>query len=217
VARTGHGCLVCGKTPFRANLCQMHYTRMRRHGHFDQTRPEKWGEASKHPLWQSWKSQVRSGGREDGWVDFWQFVKDVGQPEGDCRLYRLDVAKPWGAANFVWRPIIARGVSNGSREAKNAYMREWRSRNHGRVRSLEMKRARGMSIAEYDALLEAQGGGCAICGRKESDFRLAIDHNHETGANRGLLCSNCNRGLGLFADDPARIDKAAVYLRRWGS
>jgi hypothetical protein len=73
-----------------------------------------------------------------------------------------------------------------------------------------------MTLDDYDAMLAAQSGGCAICGTPPSvDGRaLAVDHCHATGLVRGLLCRACNQGLGIFADDPQRLRKAANYLRR---
>jgi hypothetical protein len=77
----------------------------------------------------------------------------------------------------------------------------------------------GISVREYDALLTTQGGGCAICGRTENPGRfrqsLPVDHNHETGAIRGILCIDCNRGLGMFRDDPRLLRKAATYLENF--
>lgn len=69
----------------------------------------------------------------------------------------------------------------------------------------------GLSTASYDELVEAQGGGCAICG-SATDAPLHVDHDHETGMRRGLLCASCNRGLGFFGDDPDRLARAAAYL-----
>jgi hypothetical protein len=79
-----------------------------------------------------------------------------------------------------------------------------------------------MTRDEYEALLDAQGGVCAVCGdppkgEGTSTAMLNSDHNHESGARRGLLCSNCNTGLGLFKDDPDRLVAAAAYLIRHGS
>lgn len=64
-------------------------------------------------------------------------------------------------------------------------------------------------------MLAAQGGTCAICG-KECDIHrnLAVDHDHESGKVRGLLCQNCNVGLGHFKDNPALLQQAIDYLRR---
>ncbi len=67
---------------------------------------------------------------------------------------------------------------------------------------------------QYDAMLESQGGGCAICGASKckTGKRLAVDHDHKTGAIRGILCAGCNQGLGVFVDDPDRMFAAAHYI-----
>ena len=58
----------------------------------------------------------------------------------------------------------------------------------------------GLPLAEYDALLAAQGGGCAICGNAPKTRRLHVDHDHKTGKVRGLLCHRCNRALPNWVD-----------------
>ena len=72
----------------------------------------------------------------------------------------------------------------------------------------------GAKIEEYDRLFEIQNGCCAICGNHISDFkkRFAFDHNHEIGKKRGLLCDNCNFGLGHFGDDLDILASATSYL-----
>ena len=64
------------------------------------------------------------------------------------------------------------------------------------------------------AILEEQNNACAICGVhvEESATRFVIDHNHETNQVRGILCSNCNVGLGYFKDQPGRLGQAIKYL-----
>lgn len=74
-------------------------------------------------------------------------------------------------------------------------------------------RRRLLSTKEYDTLLQRQGGVCAVCGRKPEE-RLVIDHDHLSGRVRGLLCSPCNLGLGIFEDDPDRLVAGAEYLRK---
>lgn len=77
----------------------------------------------------------------------------------------------------------------------------------------------GISLAEYDQLLAEQNNGCAICAKtpEQNGRRLAVDHNHETGEVRGLLCSPCNQGIGLLQDNPAVVSKAAAYLMERGN
>lgn len=76
-------------------------------------------------------------------------------------------------------------------------------------------RANGIEIteSEYVGLVEAAGGCCQICGRNPDGLHL--DHCHETGRVRGLLCSTCNTGLGKFGDSEERMEVALDYLRRF--
>lgn len=79
-----------------------------------------------------------------------------------------------------------------------------------------------MTLADYDELLQKQGGGCAICKttvgtrRNGKEMRLAVDHCHTTNRVRGILCNSCNSGLGRFKDDPERLRQAAAYLEEHG-
>lgn len=83
-----------------------------------------------------------------------------------------------------------------------------------RVRFLS--RRYGLTPFEYQALYSAQGHSCRICGSPPSGNDrwglLAVDHDHDTGRVRGLLCFRCNSGLGQFQDDPAILRAAAAYL-----
>jgi len=70
-----------------------------------------------------------------------------------------------------------------------------------------------MSGDDYQLLADSQGNICKICGTSpEENKRLYVDHCHETGKIRGLLCDKCNRGIGFFRDNPAFLRKAAEYL-----
>ena len=71
----------------------------------------------------------------------------------------------------------------------------------------------GCSPEMYAQMMESQGSRCAICTRTNlGGRRLAVDHDHATGAIRGLLCSSCNTALGQFGDDPQMLQKALDYL-----
>ena len=79
----------------------------------------------------------------------------------------------------------------------------------GGSRAYHLKRRYGITAAEADAMLVAQGGLCSICRTAPAGH---VDHDHETGAVRALLCFNCNGGLGQFRDDPAVLRAAADYV-----
>lgn len=71
----------------------------------------------------------------------------------------------------------------------------------------------GITVADYWQLYRAQMGMCAICQNRRRGMRgLVIDHDHETGRVRALLCAKCNSAIGLLADDPEIIRSAADYL-----
>jgi hypothetical protein len=110
---------------------------------------------------------------------------------------------------------------------KNGACRECRrernrsDRHKAKSKGLRRGRRYGVSPEQFVAMLSEQRGVCAICQQPETLIRhgevqqLSIDHNHETGEVRGLLCNNCNRATGLFQDDPNILIKAAAYLRGW--
>lgn len=74
----------------------------------------------------------------------------------------------------------------------------------------------GITIAEYETLLQLQKGSCFICKKHHSEFRrrLAIDHDHGTGKIRGLLCNKCNQGIGLLQEDITILRSAIDYLQK---
>ncbi len=91
------------------------------------------------------------------------------------------------------------------------HLNGWR-RNNWVVTNRRLRR-RGATQKMYDELYEAQHGCCALCNEPEEKFSwLCIDHDHETGKIRGLLCPNCNRGLGLLQDSPQLLQKAVAYV-----
>lgn len=83
-----------------------------------------------------------------------------------------------------------------------------------RQRDLYLQRTYGITSAEYDELLEAQDGHCAVCPKKPTKKRrLAVDHDHRTGVVRGLLCTNCNyKLLGRRDNNPRLFLNAYWYL-----
>ena len=86
------------------------------------------------------------------------------------------------------------------------------------VRPYQLKSKYGITSEDYEKLLESQSGKCAICGTDDGasakgSSTFSIDHCHETGNVRGLLCNTCNRGLGFFKDNPVVLASAIKYLK----
>lgn len=124
----------------------------------------------------------------------------------------------------VAKPHDQYGRQSKTYDGLNTYCRQCRSTmkraaylaNRDEQRLKSRARAFGITVEHLQALMAAQGEGCAICGNACRTGRaLALDHDHETGDLRGLLCSNCNRGIGYLQDSPEVIRSALAYLEKW--
>ena len=208
------GCSNHQKT-LSSGLCEKHLQRSRKHGNTNQSRPTDWGAREAHPLYKSWTWHRR--GLPDSMVpewatDFWAFTTAVGaKPEG-CTLRKLDQSRPLGPGNWDWK------VSTSNKD-KAAYQRVWRNANPDKARNTELKKSFGITLMQYDAMHDAQNGRCKICGELETAVgadgaprRMPVDHCHKTGVVRGLLCTACNRALGLFKDSSTVLKNAVKYL-----
>lgn len=106
-------------------------------------------------------------------------------------------------------------VSTRCRPHHTRYYDARRLEKHGSRAAARWYEKWGLTQEGYDALLESQGGVCAICERPARgglmDHSLHVDHDHETGEVRGLLCRSCNTALHLL-DDPAKRERALAYL-----
>ena len=102
------------------------------------------------------------------------------------------------------------------------YTRAWQTRNLEQYREAQRRdrlwRKFGLKPEDYDAMLEAQKGVCAICGREETATwrgktrELCVDHCHTTGRVRGLLCNRCNHSIGGLGDNAEGVRRALAYL-----
>lgn len=119
---------------------------------------------------------------------------------------------------YAQTPEKNRAKYERERERVIERSRRWAAANPGRVHDGRLRRNFGITVADYEAMLESQGGRCAlfaVCGSTEPGAgrkRWHVDHDHETGKVRALLCNGCNLGIGHFQDSPELLLKAAQYL-----
>lgn len=147
--------------------------------------------------------------------DFWAFVKDVGErPEG-YTLRKHFNEKPIGPDNWYWKEPI-------DSDDKAEYARKWRNTNPEKAKNADLKKSYGITFKEYNQMAHRQNNRCAICGQKETSTDrngaprlMPVDHCHKTGVIRALLCSQCNKALGGFKDDPVLLRKAAEYVEKY--
>lgn len=224
------------KAVFARKLCQACYYRLRRRGTVDRVNTQNQGKLcsvddcgqpahakglcshhyskAEHQLKDVWR-RIRSrypGEVAPSWNRFEGFVADVGdRPSPKHQLRRIDHAQFWAAGNLHWLAPVRPGQRNSqSAEDWSVYQR-----------THHLKHKFNLTPDAQNTMLAAQNGVCAICGQAET-YRypsgtlksLAVDHNRETGAVRGLLCFNCNQGLGRFQHSIYRLQQAVTYLAR---
>jgi len=114
-----------------------------------------------------------------------------------CRKCRNQQAKEWKANN---------------KEKNKAAMKSWAARNPHKVKNIILKKNYGITLEDFNKLLEKQNNGCAVC---KSIEKLCVDHCHETGKVRGLLCSACNKAAGFLKNDPGLCLRLHFYLNQF--
>ena len=116
----------------------------------------------------------------------------------------------------VDRSEYMRAWKDANKEKCKEYKRMWKRTPNGKKaeRAHSLKAKYGITLQDYDNLLAAQNGVCAICGTPPGKRRLAVDHDHKTGAVRGLLCVNCNVALGRLQDNVDILQSMIEYIER---
>lgn len=132
-----------------------------------------------------------------------------------CRECEAVEARTWRAANPEKVKTATTKWNSENAAHLAAKKRAWCRQNPEKQDAYARKVHYGITDAEYQALLLTQKGLCAICGGPPTRKRrsLSVDHCHQTGKIRGLLCGPCNTGLGQFKDLPELLEKALQYLR----
>lgn len=171
-----------------------------------------------HAYYSMWNERKNKNLLCEEWLDFEKFINDIGErPSKDHKLYRKNIKLKFSKDNFQWKLIFTK-LPN---ETKKQVLIRRRKEKPEIYKNAELKKHFGITIEQYNELLKIQNFVCAICGEKEkvkhhvtgSIKSLAVDHCHETGKIRGLLCQRCNRVLGKVKDNVVILDKMKEYLK----
>ena len=138
----------------------------------------------------------------------------------ECKTCFREISKARYAANPAKYIAGVKRWQQENSERLNAYQREYRARPESKrkQRDAYYRKRYGKTADEVDQIVELQGGRCLIC-KGELPERLAsrhLDHDHATGKIRGVLCIDCNHGIGKLKDSPDLLLRAVVYLREGG-
>jgi len=113
------------------------------------------------------------------------------------------------------RRKIADKIAKESPEQKRIRLDKMKTyaKNNAAVIRKKSWKAKGIDPDKAEAYYQSHHGTCDLCGLTDKGRALAVDHCHKTGIIRGMLCTNCNRAIGMFKDDPDLMIKAANYVR----
>lgn len=154
-----------------------------------------------------------------------------GRPfERVCSTCRLENTKRWRNKNkekvlFLEKKYRMENVEKCKAKDKKSYEKHkearleadkdyyWNGGGKQKARWRIIKRKYGITREEFNEVFERQGMACAICGKRDfTEWTLNIDHDHETGRLRGILCNNCNIAIGLMKDNVGFLECAIKYL-----
>jgi Recombination endonuclease VII len=191
-------CAVAGcadRRRLKRGLCPKHYQKWRKYGDPEKPPQPNAGRFKRRPVSPEGFLQCRPCGQ---WL-----------PPERFRLYKRTDAH--GNPADYWDSFC--------KSCRVRATKEWRRANP--LGELEQRKRQyaaryGLTISAYESLFEEQAGRCGICGEPR-EKRLGVDHDHATGAVRGLLCGNCNRGLGMFMDNVDLLRRAITWLEVGGT
>lgn len=129
-------------------------------------------------------------------------------PHGSRWCPECEIVKP--ISEFPRNRASTTGYGGYCKPCHNAKGKATYQRLYGGTREYHLRRRYGITGADFDAMVEAQGGTCTVCDQKPEH----VDHDHKTGKVRGILCFNCNQALGNVRDDLAVLQRLMDYLRR---
>lgn len=135
--------------------------------------------------------------------------------------YFNEYQKQWIKDNPDKYKDITKRCYDNNRDAILKQQREYRltPKGNSNLKNSQLKLKFDITIDDYNQMLKKQGECCAGCKRHKSEFKraLAVDHNHDTGKIRGLLCYKCNSAIGYLKEDVATLDRLKEYLLKYNS
>lgn len=164
--------------------------------------------------------------KEKSLNEFYYDVRYKSNYTPECKLCRSEYRKQWHLKNKEANNLKSKMYDLAHPEEKRMRNKKYYENNKEKHNAYcyVNNRNKTYNITQdiYDTMLNNQKGVCAICGKKETKVGrinkkikpLSVDHNHNTGKIRGLLCQNCNSGLGLFGDNEDLLIKAANYIKQ---
>jgi hypothetical protein len=158
--------------------------------------PRKW----------KWSSRVKVKDRSSGLA--WHYANKKAAKER-AQIWDLKNPGKRAAQNKAWYKAHPNYKKTWREKTKKADPKRWKDWN----RDVKLRAAYGISLAKFNEMLKAQGGGCAVCrGPANGMGTFHVDHDHTTGVIRGLLCHSCNCALGLMKEDPKLLRKLIRYI-----
>jgi hypothetical protein len=157
------------------------------------------------------------------WKDYSNFTRHATMRDGHmnrCKSCVNQKGREARAANGISdEEKTKRKIKDKKRYDRITSNKKLNTERKQKMRSAHLYRTYGITLEEYEHIHKAQNGCCGICQINESDAPrkvLSVDHCHDTGQIRGLLCDRCNLGVGMLGDNLNSLQKAVDYLRRTG-
>jgi hypothetical protein len=130
-------------------------------------------------------------------------------PRCEQVIERMDLCYPARLRDNIYCSVLCR---NRHSKCISQYNRRQDPAKYLRDRQKKVERKYGITTEDFDLIFTFQNGACAICDLVLEGAKICVDHDHDTGEVRGLLCAPCNAGIGFFKDDPERLRRAARYV-----
>jgi hypothetical protein len=178
-------------------------------------------QGKERPVSDFWKNRRRSDGLQvwckECLTEYYRkqdYFKELYKNDEDYRSKKLDYAKSRMLdPELHERKKLKSRIWYENNKDKHA---EYRRKNRLVYREKRLLKKYGLTLADVEQILKVQGNACAICGKELSSDskRPVIDHCHDTGKVRGILCDSCNCMIGFAQDDPAILAKAIEYINK---